>query len=213
MLIVMRLLKSSTRPVRLFAPVCNRRGVTLMELVIMLVIAAIVLPGLMMYFTESMNHTADAQMQTVGLGLAQELMEEIKAKRWDENVPIPNGVPTPAAALGAEAGESRCDPTDAGCQAYDDVDDYNGLDSAPPQDPHGNPLPAYDGYREQASVCYVNGPAAVSAGGNNADGGTCAAGGATSDYKKITVTVSWGEVGKVQRVQLDTVMANYHLTS
>jgi MSHA pilin protein MshD len=186
----------------------NRRGVTLVELVILLVIAAIVLPGLMMYFVESMNHSADAQMETVGLGLAQELMEEIKAKRWDQNIPIPDGV---YSAIGPEAGESRCDPAVVGCTSYNDIDDYHGLNNTPPQDPQGNALPStYSGYREQVSVCYVNGPQSVSGGGNNADAGACVAGLTTTDYKKITVTVTWGANG---RVQLDTVMTNYHLTS
>lgn len=195
----------------------NQRGVTLVELVILLVIAAIALPTLMIYFIQTMNHTAEAQMGTVGLGLAQELMEEVRAKRWDENVPIPNGVPTGANALGPEAGESRCDPAAPMCTSYDDIDDYNFPDAAPNSgitDPHGNPLPAYAGYLYRVKVCYVNGPQSVGDGGDNANGGACVAG--ATDYKKITVTVMWGECAdsaspRCGRMQLDTVMANYHL--
>jgi MSHA pilin protein MshD len=202
---------------RFGAPLCNHRGVTLFELVILLVIAAIALPGLMIYFIASMNHSADAQMETMGLGLAQELMEEIKAKRWDQQaIPpqtIPPGAPTAANALGPEAGETRCDPAPpaVGCSPYNDIDDYNGLGPTPPQDPHGNPLPDYAGYLAQVTVCYVNGPLAVNEGGNNADAGVClptTTAPPLPDYKKITVTVTRGDT---VRVQLDTVMANYHL--
>lgn len=180
----------------------NSRGVTLFELVILLVIAAIALPGLMIYFTESMHDSADAQMNTMGLGLAQELMEEIKAKQWDQT-------PGAMSAIGKDGVESRCDPIVVGCSPYNDIDDYDGMDKSPPEDPHGTPLPSpYTGFEEQVSVCYVAQPPAVGDGGNNADGGACVAGGATTDYKKITVTVTWGDT---VRVQLDTVMANYNL--
>jgi len=180
----------------------NRRGVTLVELVLLLAIAAIVIPGLMVYFTEAMEHSTEAQLQTMGAGLAQELMEEIKAKRWDENVPIPPGVATAANALGPEAGETQCNPATPGCKAYNDIDDYNGLPTGPPTDSQGNALPStYSAFREQVSVCYA---AEVQASVANQNAGSCVT--TPTDYKMITVTVTWGLFG---RVQLQSVVANY----
>jgi MSHA pilin protein MshD len=189
------------------APLDNQRGLTFIELVFLLVIAAIVLPGLMIYFTEGMQHNADAQLSTVAAGLAQELMEEIKAKKWDEHSPFPKDVAPNYSAIGAEPGESRCDPTVGGCKAYNDVDDYDsGINpSTPLTDPYGNLLPAYSAYRQKVSVCYVT---EVPPGGGGSDAGLCVAG--PTDYKKITVTISWGTS---QQIQLQTVVANYQVTS
>jgi MSHA pilin protein MshD len=195
------------------APLGNQRGLTFLELVFLLVIAAIVLPGLMIYFTEGMQHNADAQLNTVAAGLAQELIEEIKTKKWDEHSPIPmscSGFSATcySAVLGPDGTESRCDPTVGGCKSYNDVDDYNNLNNNPPKDPQGNPLPAaYAAYRQQVSVCYVSAVQPVSGGGSGADAGVCVAG--PTDYKKITVTIFWGTS---QQTQLQAVVANYQVS-
>ncbi|MGH7408682.1 MAG: hypothetical protein ACREKF_11840, partial [Candidatus Methylomirabilales bacterium] len=101
--------------------------------------------------------------------LASNLMEEIRSKRWDEN--------TGAASLTlvSESGETRA--------TYDDVDDFNGplgvgLDESPPKDSQGANMSGYTGFRQQVSVCYVA----------TDDLNTCL--GSTSNYKKITVTVT-----------------------
>ncbi len=196
-------------------PLRNHRGFTLVEVVILLVIAAIALPGLMIFFIESMQHSADAQVETVALGLAQELMEEVKAKRWDERSPIPNGSPLVYdtsggnySPIGAEGVEARCDPT--GCEAFDDMDDYDYPDAAAstaPTDAHGVPLAAYASYRQRIDLCYV---AQVNPDVANEPAGDCIAGGAPpTDYKKITVTVTWPPDG---RLQLEAVTANYRVT-
>ncbi|MEW6325021.1 MAG: type II secretion system protein [Nitrospirota bacterium] len=192
----------------------NQQGFTLVELVILLVIAAIVLPGLMVYFIESMQHSADAQIETVALGLAQELMEEVKAKRWDENSPIDPDNPQ-YSAIGPDAGETRCDPAAVGCTALDDIDDYHGLNNGPPngppndlpQGPHGEPLAGFSAYRQTVSVCYVTAVPPVSEGGAGADAGACVAG--PTDYKKITAAVYWD--ANQQHIQLETVVANYQV--
>ena len=203
-----------------FATVRNRRGVTLVELVLLLVVASIALPGLMVYFTEAMEHSADAQLWTLSASLAQELMEEIKAKRWDQQTPIPPGVPTAVNALGPETGETRCDPA-LGCQAYNDVDDYNGLNISPPRDSQGkNTFPStYAAAREQVDVCYVNPVLPTDQGGGNSNAGVCSSTGPT-DYKMITVTVCWNAPSNCKtdpdvkyKVQLQTIVANYALTS
>lgn len=194
------------------SPLRNARGFTLVELIVVLVIAAIALPGLMIYFTESMRHSSDAQVETIALGLAQELMEEVKAKRWDENSPIDPDNPLYSDPLAPE-GEMRCDPAAIGCTAFDDIDDYNGLNNDEPRNPHGAPVDQdldgvndFAGYRQLVTVCYANPVPPVSDGGAGTDAGVCAAG--PTSYKKITVTVQWGDG---QQIQLESVMADYQI--
>lgn len=191
------------------SPLHNSRGFTLVELVILLVIAAVALPGLMVYFINSMRHSAAAQVETVALGLAQELIEEVKAKRWDENSPFLQGVPPNYSAIGAD-GETRCNPTAVDCvAAYDDIDDYNEMNNDPPEDPHGAPLPAmFSSYQQLVTVCYVAAVQPVSDGGAGTNAGVCVDGAVTTDYKKITATVRWGAN---EQVQLQTIVANYQV--
>jgi MSHA pilin protein MshD len=187
----------------LLRPIRNARGFTLLEAILLLVIAAIALPGLMIYFVEAMEHSADVQMDTMATGLAQELMEEIKTKRWDEAGYIPPG--GPYSAITIDGGESRCNPTIPGCLAFDDMDDYVGLNQSPPQDPFGAPLTDFAGFTRTVNVCFVN---AVdppgTPGGNFAADGPCVPG--PTNYKLITVTVGWGTRG---RITLRSVAANY----
>ena len=190
---------NSAGPYRWISPLRNARGVTLVELIILLVVASIAIPGLMVLFIEGVENSALAQLDTVSAGLAQELMEEIKAKRWNEDCC--------AALLGAEVGESRCNPTIIGCAPFDDVDDYDGLNNNPPEDPHGTAMPGFAAYTQQVSVCYVAEIAPVSGGGAGADAGAC--GVSTTPYKKITVTITWGAGNQVT---FESVAADYDLS-
>ena len=196
---------NSAGPYRWISPLRNARGVTLVELIILLVVASIAIPGLMVMFIEGVRNSANAQLNTVAAGLAQELMEEIKMKRWDENSPIPPGTASVNTTFGLLDGETRCDPVACSPNYFDDIDDYDGLDNSPPQNPHGAPLAAYASHRRTVDVCYVADVApAFPVGGNNVADGVCIAG--PTNSKLITVTV---ESGGNMLAQLKSVATNY----
>ena len=148
----------------------DQRGVTLIDLIITIIILAIAVPPMVgVFITSTRNSTFGVTMARANY-LASNLMEEIRSKRWDEN--------TGAASLPlvSESGETRA--------TYDDVDDFNesdgtGLDESPPKDSQGANMSGYTGFRQQVSVCYVADTAV----------NTCLGSG-TSNYKKITVTVT-----------------------
>jgi MSHA pilin protein MshD len=167
----------------------NEEGLTLLELVIAIVVLAVGLTGVLGYFTQGLKDSSNAQNAAVATVLAQDLMEEIRSKCWDETATTSapcNGTVT-ASATGTDGGETRA--------TYDDVDDFNGLSNTPPKNSQGGAMPsAFDIFTQSAAVCYVAA----------ADLNTCAGG--TSNYKKITVTISWGSLG--DQVQLVSVAAN-----
>lgn len=141
----------------------DQRGVTLIDLILVIVIVSIAIPPMMALLIQVVRgHTFGVTVSSANF-LASTLLEEIRSKRWDERAPSPSLV------LGPD-GESRA--------TYNDVDDFTGLDESPPQDSLGNPLAGFNGYRQQVSVCYVM--------STNLD--TCVGG--PSIYKKVTVTVT-----------------------
>jgi type II secretory pathway pseudopilin PulG len=111
--------------------------------------------------------------------LAQELMEEIKLRRWDEHsgrigYPATNGSTT----LGVDSGET------AGVKrTFDDIDDFNGYSESPPKDPMGNPLTGFGGYSRSVTVQYVTASSfAVSS--------------SSTPYKQVIVCVAKGGVNR-----------------
>jgi len=168
----------------------NEQGMTLLEVILMIVVLSVGLTGVLVYFIQGVKNSSNSQISTVAAVLAQDLMEEIKSKCWDETstTTSPCGGTVTPSTIGADGGETRA--------TYDDVDDYNGLSDSPPEDSQGNSMPAaFNDYTRSVSVCYVA----------SSDLNTCTGG--TSNYKKITVTVSWGSVG--DNVQLVTVATNH----
>jgi MSHA pilin protein MshD len=102
--------------------------------------------------------------RTAAAGLANQLLAEIMQCYFKE----PGGGTT----LGPDAGESRT--------TYDDVDDYDGLDTAPPTTRDGTTLTGYTGWRRTVSVKCVQSGAPT----------TAAASGDTQVLKLITVKVT-----------------------
>jgi len=167
----------------------NEQGLTLLELVLIIVVLAVGLTGVLIYFIQGMKDSSYSQNISVATVLAQDLMEEIKSKCWDETATTSapcNGAVTPS-AIGPDGGETRA--------TYNDVDDFNGLNNTPPRNSQGVAMPAYNIFTQQASVCYVAA----------ADLNTCIGG--TSNYKRIVVIISWGSAG--DQVQLVNVMTNH----
>ncbi|RME39299.1 MAG: hypothetical protein D6788_05785 [Planctomycetota bacterium] len=87
---------------------------------------------------------SDRMLQNVSRGqtLAEELLTEITRKAYED--------PDDAPVFGREAGELAVTRS-----AFDDVDDYNGWSSSPPQAADGTPLSAFADWTRQVRVRWV----------------------------------------------------------
>ena len=157
------------------------RGFTLVELVVTMLIISIAGLGVMYSLGLGVRHQSDALWQAKAVALAESYMEEILARRYDEQSPL-GGVP-PCATVVACSGPGAFSDGETRAE-FDDVDDYNGLIEQPPRDAYGNPRPDYDSYRVAVAVAYPDAARIASLG---LDTGF--------DAKLITVTVSTPEGG------------------
>jgi len=153
----------------------GQKGFTLVELIITLMLISIAVLGISYALGFGLRHQSDAIWQIKSVALAESYLEEILARRFDENSPS-GGVPpcspaTTACSTVFDDSESRAD--------FDDVDDYNGLDDSPPKDAQGNVRSGYDGYRVQATVRYADAAEVTAFGLDD-----------VTDAKLITITVS-----------------------
>lgn len=152
----------------------DKKGFSLVEIIIVITIAAVILPMMMVVIGGMARHTTKAAQTTIATDLAREMMELILAKRFDENNPATPTDPstdwTAVATLGPD-GETR--PT------YDDMDDFNTFSDTPAT-----------GYTRSAAVVYVAPP----------DHATTS--GSPTNYKRITVNVTHSEIGTITLVTL-----------
>jgi hypothetical protein len=151
----------------------HRRGFSLVEATISsLIVGTMVVASLALIGSTARSQTVHAHRE-VALALAHELMAEIVHTRYAE----PDPVPTPI--FGPETNESNTPMTR---QNFDDVDDFHGWTSSPPQDGAGTELLNFAAYERRVNVEYVS---PLDPGGS----------GSTSDLsnvglKRITVTVT-----------------------
>ena len=136
----------------------RQRGLTLIELVAVIIILAVALVGVSAAISGAVSRSSDVLLETRAVALAQSYLDEILAKRFDERT-APRGIPpcrsncTDEVDFGLDGGES--DRED-----FDDVDDYHdldeGLDQATPlQDAEGMDRLGYDNFRVRVTVRYL----------------------------------------------------------
>lgn len=103
------------------------KGVTLIETIVFLVVIATALTALAIVFNESVIKSVDPVVRLRALELAQAQLDEILARKFDENTPT-GGVPA-CGTTGAPACLGIVPDSD-----FDDVGDYDGFtDSSNPQ--------------------------------------------------------------------------------
>lgn len=171
-------------------------GFSLIELILTIVILGfttlIIIP-----FAKSVIHSPDPLIRQRAVSLGQALMDEILAKRWDENTPLGGGpvitsesappargltaTSPSASAIGPDGGET--DRT-----LYDDVDDYNNFTETDSfTDQNGNTF-NLSGYTRAVAIRYIN---------SNADpinaGMASAAGFTDSKMVMVNITTPQGE--------------------
>ncbi|WP_237132964.1 type II secretion system protein [Pseudohongiella sp. O18] len=138
--------------------IAHQRGVTLIELITVIVIMGVALIGVTTAISSAVSRSSDVMLETRALALAQSYLDEILARRFDENS-APRGIPPCRANCTAE-GSFGPDGGETGREDYDDVDDYNGLDEGyeqpnPLRDAEGNTREGYENFRVQVSVRYL----------------------------------------------------------
>ena len=153
----------------------RKNGFSLVEIIVLLVVVSIAAAPMTALLCQTLSDRAHAGMQIMATSLAQGVMEEILSKAYED----PDGS---AGSFGTEEG-SRIN--------YDDVDDYDGLDDAPPRDSQGNALTSFSGFR--ARVAVENVTATSPDGTAQSDGST--------DFKRVTVAVSWNSGSKLVRLK------------
>lgn len=168
-------------------------GFTLIEILLSLAILVMAIPILASLFPWGMKQPAEARERSQAVFLAQELLEEILARKWDENA-TPPGKTTVPSTIGLDAGEVASDRT-----TYDDLDDYDNVVDNPMHDSQGATLVDYPIFWSQVQVNYVGSDKSA------LDLDTPLALGAGTDFKKVEVTVSWPDGG----VTLTTVRGNF----
>lgn len=128
-----------------------RRGLSIVEVVLSLVIIGTVLPAIFTLVGASATRGVIAQRDAQASWLAHDLLAEIgtKSTERDELGSLP-GDTDPLATLASPPGQggSRA--------AFNDVFDYNNWDSYPPVDDAGNALSGFDGWYRAARVIPIN---------------------------------------------------------
>ena len=174
-------------------------GFTLIEIVITIVILGAV-AGILVPFFNAIVHSPDPVIRERAISLGQAMMDEIMAKRWDENTPMGGGpictgespnqgdrptlidacvtAATPVASLGPDGAV----PAEAWID-FDDVDDYNGIDETSNFTDQNGAAFVLTGYRRQVTVRYIASNA------NPIDQNTPAAAG-TTDTKRVLVIIT-----------------------
>jgi prepilin-type N-terminal cleavage/methylation domain-containing protein len=176
------------------------RGVTLVELMIAVSIILIAIIPLMSMIIQSVQGTQKLSDRSRASQLVQDMIEEVKQKRWDED-------PWNPGQLGYE--DPSEDPTAAGGRLNcDDIDDYIAYNDSssgdsthmienPPVDEAGNDLDPskFSKFVRETAVSYVNVPIdgnAVSVAGNGSGSGGA---NPTRPFKQVDVWVSWNDAG------------------
>ncbi|MBC8327661.1 MAG: hypothetical protein H8E31_02840 [Planctomycetes bacterium] len=159
----------------------NRRGATLIDTVMAVILLGVAIPPLTQLFTEVAAHDADHTYQGAALGFAEAMLEEIVSKAFED----PD---LPTRSFGTEEG-ARID--------FDDIDDFDGLSNTPPTAFDGALLDDYGGFTRSVTVDNVT--------SGDPDPLT-PAGDGTTDLKRIRVTVAWTG-GKGGELTLSTLRA------
>ena len=175
----------------------KKKGYTLVEIMIAMVVLVLGLIPLVKLIGDSLVATSDLGSRSVANELAQDLLEEIKQRKWDENAGV-DGFTTTLSAIGLD-GETATDKT-----TFDDIDDYNALQGTnvekPPKDASNTAMPQYSKFTRSVRVRYMRYDAPTQ---------TFVVDAGVQNYKQIEVTVSWSSGGgKTRNVIHQTIMAN-----
>jgi len=165
----------------------DRKGFLLVEVAIAYLLLTVALIALLPVFVLAIKAGKSTEQLQTATYLSQELLEEVRMRKWDQNSSsTPGHISNPSAALGPDAGES--DKT-----KFNDIDDFNGLSENPPKDPLNNSLTAFSAYTRAVTVSYVDSSMVVLSTPT------------TSDYKQVKVCTS---TSRLSGICLSTLFTN-----
>lgn len=121
----------------------NKRGFTLIEMIIALVIIGIGVTGLLIAFSNNVRTSANPLISKQLVASAEEMMEEILLKPYASN----GAAPTPGTFTCGTAGANR--------SAFDDVRDYNGYQTTGICDISGVAVPGLNTYTVQVTASNI----------------------------------------------------------
>lgn len=98
-------------------------GITLIETIVFIVVISIALGTLLQVFNHNVVQSADPAMRIRALEQAQSLLDDILARRFDQNTPT-GGVPACGSIAGVPCAGISPD------SAYNDVGDFHGYTQA-----------------------------------------------------------------------------------
>lgn len=166
-----------------------KKGITLIEMVVMIVVLSVAIPTLLRMWADVAWRSVRSEAMADATFYAQDLLEEIKSKKFDEISVSPR-----SSTLGSEPGESRLGTGNA---SFDDADDYNNYSDSPAA-----------GYNRSVTVDYVrlgSGNIWESCGSVNCQNITDCTQCNACCYKRIRVTV--GRANLATDVSLATVVS------
>jgi len=143
----------------------KRKSVTLLELIIILVVFALVMPPFLISLNTSTLKLAQAEVMTTSVIVGRSLLEEIISKGFDANTTNPW---TPILDFGDD---NEGGPTNR--EDFDDIDDYHGF-----TENVGN------GFTRTANIYYVDPSINLDTSQSH-----------VTDYKRVDVTVSHNLMG------------------
>ena len=148
---------------------CSPRAFSMVEVIISVVIVGTMTVAALNTVGAAKLGNQKTTSRKSGALLAQALMSEILLQDYEEPVDTPD--------FGRESSESGGDRID-----YDDVDDYDGWSSSPPEYKDGTVIPDLGGWTREVSVAWVNATDLLSTSGSE------------TNVKRITVTVTYNGV-------------------
>ena len=162
------------------------KGFTLIEIIILMIVVAIVVPVVMTGLNTMVIQSIKAEKLTVATDLARYYMELALSKRYDEVIPGTSGAqPAWSATLGVEVAGGE---TSGNMATYDDVDDFNsGITNLP--------IPGFSDYTLTMTVAYfTDNNATTGIWGTSDCTGACVP---PTNAKRIRVTVNNALIGDV----------------
>ncbi len=164
-----------------------RKAMTLIEIIVVIVVISLIIPALLATFTQVNLRSVDSEAIVNSLFYAENLMEEMRSRRFDENTESPwtnpanLGLDTSTTGVDGSTQENSTDHAN-----WDDIDDYHGYSDSPAVN-----------YSRLISVEYadLSGTSWVTTAG-------------VSNYKKITVSVT-SVFANIGTVSLEMIVSNY----
>lgn len=136
------------------------KGFILIEASMAYIVLSLALLTLLPVFVLSIRASQRSRQVSTAMHLSQELLEEVRLRRWDQMTPSPPESIATGSALGVDGGEAPLDK-----RTFNDVDDFNAWSESPPLGPLMNPLPAeLAGFTRSVSVQYLTMSLAPTAG-------------------------------------------------